>query len=73
MIKIEDCRAMDRADELASLRDCFDLPAGIIYLDGNSLGAMPKAAQKRRTMLLGGSGAKTLLAAGTARPGGTCQ
>lgn len=47
MIKIEDCRAMDRADELASLRDCFDLPAGIIYLDGNSLGAMPKAAPKK--------------------------
>ncbi|WP_411340522.1 kynureninase [Sphingopyxis sp. J-6] len=41
------CEAMDRADPLAPLRDRFDLPAGMIYLDGNSLGAMPKGAAAR--------------------------
>lgn len=41
------CEAMDRADPLAPLRDRFDLPEGMLYLDGNSLGAMPKGAGAR--------------------------
>ena len=42
-----DCVARDQRDPLRALRERFDLPEGIIYLDGNSLGARPKAALAR--------------------------
>jgi len=42
-----DCLDRDAQDPLAALRDQFDLPAGVIYLDGNSLGARPKASLTR--------------------------
>jgi kynureninase len=38
---------LDHADELAPFRDEFDLPADVIYLDGNSLGPLPKATPGR--------------------------
>ena len=46
-VTIEDARRLDQADPLASLRARFLLPEGIIYLDGNSLGALPKAGVAR--------------------------
>lgn len=39
-----ECLALDLNDPLAFARARFSLPANTIYLDGNSLGAMPKAA-----------------------------
>lgn len=41
------CLVRDAQDPLAPLRERFDLPAGVIYLDGNSLGARPRAALQR--------------------------
>jgi kynureninase len=43
----EDCVAADRKDPLAPLKDRFELPPGVLYMDGNSLGVMPKGAATR--------------------------
>ena len=43
----DDCVARDGRDPLRALRERFDLPEGIIYLDGNSLGARPTTALAR--------------------------
>ncbi len=47
MLTRQDCEARDRADPLATLREQFVLPEGVIYLDGNSLGVLPRATPAR--------------------------
>ena len=47
MVTRQDCIKLDQQDVLAACRDKFTLPAGEIYLDGNSLGAMPSHVPAR--------------------------
>lgn len=44
---LERARALDAADPLAEYRERFTIPEGVIYLDGNSLGVLPKGTPVR--------------------------
>jgi kynureninase len=46
MTSRQDCLDRDAADPLGAARSRFSLPTGVIYLDGNSLGALPTAAAR---------------------------
>ncbi len=43
MTMLEKAREFDAADPLSGYRERFHLPEGVVYLDGNSLGALPRA------------------------------
>lgn len=49
LITLDDCNTFDKTDPLAHCKNRFQLPDGVIYLDGNSLGAMPKSVPPRMT------------------------
>jgi kynureninase len=46
-VQREAFEALDRSDPLAPLRDKFLLPPGVINLDGNSLGSLPRSTAAR--------------------------
>ena len=48
----QDCIQLDAHDALAPLRDQFSLPEAVIYLDGNSLGVLPKTAAARAAQVV---------------------
>jgi kynureninase len=58
---LEDARALDAADPLRSMRDAFALPDGEIYLDGNSLGALPRATVSRIAETVGNEWGRGLI------------
>ena len=58
---LDRARALDAADPLAHYRSRFDLPAGVIYLDGNSLGALPTATPGRLAEVLRGEWGEGLI------------
>ena len=60
-------RELDALDPLASSRDGFALPEGVIYLDGNSLGPPPRAVFERIESVLRNEWGEDLVRAWTSR------
>jgi len=46
-LSLNTCQQMDQQDPLRGLREQFQIPPGMIYLDGNSLGVLPRATADR--------------------------
>jgi kynureninase len=61
MTTLDDCRARDAQDPLRELREQFTLPEGVIYLDGNSLGVLPKATAARVAQAITGEWGQGLI------------
>lgn len=58
---LDQARVLDAADPLRDYRARFDLPEGVIYLDGNSLGALPKATADRMARVIRGEWGEGLI------------
>lgn len=67
MTDLNGIRALDRSDPLAACREQFHLPADMIYLDGNSLGAMPKSVRSRMETVVGDEWGEALIGSWGAR------
>jgi kynureninase len=52
MPTLVEARALDAADPIAGYRKHFMLPPGVVYLDGNSLGALPLGTASRMGELI---------------------
>ena len=59
----DDSAEMDRRDSLARFRGLFDLPEGVIYLGGHSLGPPPRTMRDRAEGLIGREWGMDLVAA----------
>ena len=58
----DEARTLDAADPLRFARERFVLPDGRIYLDGNSLGALPRASAARVARTIEGEWGRDLIA-----------
>ena len=63
---LADIEALDRRDPLRAARMDFELPEGIVYLDGNSLGALPRQTPARLQDVIGRQWGRGLIGAWTA-------
>ena len=63
----------DAADPLARFRAEFELPEGVVYVDGNSLGAQPRRAEQIALKVLRRDWRDGLSAVGTMPAGTTCR
>ena len=52
LLNLKSLTELDKNDPLASFREKFSLPEGLIYLNGNSLGAMPSDAITRSQQVI---------------------
>lgn len=57
LVCLQDVLDLDTNDALASLRTRFEIEDGLVYLDGNSLGALPAATPARLNEVRKGSNA----------------
>ena len=71
MISLTDATRLDREDPLRRFRDRFDLPEGVIYLDGNSLGPLPKATRERVRRVVDDEWGDGLIRSWNRLPGGS--
>ncbi len=62
-LTLEHCRRLDAGDPLRPLRAQFVLPEGVIYLDGNSLGASPRSAAARAAQVVNDEWGQQLITA----------
>ena len=67
---LERARDLDAADPIAHYRDRFDLPERVIYLDGNSLGPLPKASRERLHRVIDAEWGEGLIRSWNELPGG---
>jgi len=67
---LERARELDAADSIAHFRERFDLPEGVIYLDGNSLGPLPKASRERLHRVIDAEWGEGLIRSWNELPGG---
>ncbi|MEL7730134.1 kynureninase [Citromicrobium bathyomarinum] len=67
---LERARELDAADSIAHFRERFDLPEGVIYLDGNSLGPLPKASRERLHWVIDAEWGEGLIRSWNELPGG---
>jgi kynureninase len=64
-VTLEDAQQLDASDPLAFARERFRIPEGLIYLDGNSLGALPAGTQARVDALIADEWGKDLISSWT--------